>query len=444
MGEEKKDLTEEVEMLLEDKRLLMSNFENILSEKEQQIDTLQQSLTEAELALTNFEEEQLRSNRGLMQELEDERLQMRSDIDKAVKDKDDQMDLLRQALEESESKVIDALNKHNETVTEKNEQILALENQMKEVADQNSVAYDGEIQAAKIEHQQQMEKIEMLTKQLTLREDFHKETKVETAELLKKFEDASEKLTSKSEELKALVDEKQKGIDCLQQQLEESESKVVDALNKHNETVTKKNEQILALENRMKEVAVQNSVVNDGEMQAATIEHQQQMEKIEMLTKQVTLMEEAHKETKVETAGLLKKFEDASEKLALKSEEHKTLVGEKQKEIDCPQQQTQSANEKLVSAIELNRQENSKLEQQNELLECTHVEIQQLKLKLVHLEGELKVADENTDEFEKKIFTIQRKSEELESEKKSTDENCAQMKDVLQNKNEQIEKLKAT
>ena len=34
--------------------------------------------------------------------------------------------------------------------------------QMKEVADQNSVAYDGEIQAAKIEHQQQMEKIEML------------------------------------------------------------------------------------------------------------------------------------------------------------------------------------------------------------------------------------------------------------------------------------------
>ena len=33
---------------------------------------------------------------------------------------------------------------------------------MKEVAIQNSVAYDGHIQAAKIEHQQQMEKIEML------------------------------------------------------------------------------------------------------------------------------------------------------------------------------------------------------------------------------------------------------------------------------------------
>merc|ERR1739838_546504 len=383
MGEEKKDLTEEVEMLLEDKRLLMSNFENILSEKEQQIDTLQQSLTEAELALTNFEEEQLRSNRGLMQELEDERLQMRSDIDKAVKDKDDQMDLLRQALEESESKVIDALNKHKETVTEKNEQILALENRMKEVAVQNSVAYDGHIQAAKIEHQQQMEKIEMLTKQLTLMEEAHKETKVEATELLKKFEDASNKLTSKSEELKALVDEKQKEIDCfqqqfeeasekltlkseehktlvgdkqkeidcLQQQLEESESKVVDALNKHNETVTKKNEQILALENRIKEVAVQNSVAYDGHIQAAKIEHQQQMDKIEMLTKQLTLMEEAHKETKVKAAELLKKFEDASNKLTSTSKELIALVDEKQKGIDCLQQQLEESESKVVDAL---------------------------------------------------------------------------------------------
>merc|ERR1739838_814717 len=255
----------------------------LVDEKQKVIDCLQQQFEEAS-----------------------EKLTLKSEEHKTlVGEKQKEIDCLRQALEESESKVVDALNKYNETVTEKNEQILALENRMKEVADQNSVAYDGHIQAAKIEHQQQMDKIEMLTKQLTLMEEAHKETKVKAAELLKKFEDASNKLTSTSKELIALVDEKQKGIDCLQQQfeeaseklslkseehktlvgdkqkeidclqqqLEESESKVVDALNKHNETVTKKNEQILALENRIKEVAVQNSVVNDGEMQAAKIEH---------------------------------------------------------------------------------------------------------------------------------------------------------------------------
>ena len=46
-----------------------------------------------------------------------------------VDDKSPTLHLFLQ-LEESESKVIDALNKHNETVTEKNEQILALENQV--------------------------------------------------------------------------------------------------------------------------------------------------------------------------------------------------------------------------------------------------------------------------------------------------------------------------